>query len=188
MGKASSMLKKQKRNFSESIKYLRRKEWERFRSSVDDYRDRLLVTILYWTGMRVGEFTKVKIEDIDFEERLISVPAENTKTKSARTVWIPQEVLSEIKAYLKLTKKKRGRLFDLTPRRVQQILAKYSKISGVRATPHTLRHTHIVQALLRKVPIAAVQKQVGHRRLTTTQIYSNFAPEQVREAYEQGRK
>ena len=182
------MQKKQKRNFSETIKYLRREEWERFRSSVDDYRDRLLVTILYWTGMRVGEFTKVKIEDIDFEERLISVPAENTKTKSARTIWIPQEVLSEIKAYLKLTKKKKGNLFGLSPRRIQQILKKYSLMSGIRVTPHTLRHTHIVHALLRKVPIAAVQKQVGHRRLTTTQIYSNFAPEQVREAYEQKRR
>ena len=137
--------------------------------------------------MRVGEFTKVKIEEIDFEERLISVPAENTKTKSARVVWIPQEVLSEIKAYRKLTKKKKGRLFDLSPRRIQQILKKYSMISGIRVTPHTLRHTHIVHTLLRKVPIAAVQKQVGHGRLTTTQIHSNFAPEQVREAYETGR-
>ncbi len=137
--------------------------------------------------MRVGEFTKVKIEEIDFEERLISIPAGNTKTKSARVVWIPQEVLSEIKAYLKLTKKKKGNLFDLTPRRIQQILKKYSLISAIGVTPHTLRHAHIVHALLKIVPIAAVQKQVRHRRLTTTQIYSNFAPEQVREAYELGR-
>ncbi|GAG53732.1 unnamed protein product, partial [marine sediment metagenome] len=123
----------------ETIKYLRREEWERFRSSVDDYRDRLLVTKLHWTGMRVGEFTKVKIEDIGFEERLISIPVENTKTKSARTVWIPQEVPSETKAYLKLTKKKKGNLFDLTPRRIQQILKKYSLMTGIRVTPHTLR-------------------------------------------------
>ena len=51
-------------------------------------------------------------------------------------------------------------------------------------SPHTLRHTHIVHALLDRIPIAAVQKQVGHKRLATTQIYSNLAPEQVREAYE----
>ncbi|GAI13303.1 unnamed protein product, partial [marine sediment metagenome] len=51
-------------------------------------------------------------------------------------------------------------------------------------SPHTLRHTHIVHALLDKVPITAVQKQVGHKRLTTTQIYSDLAPEQVKEAYD----
>lgn len=178
------MVKKQKRNSVREIKYLKKEEWDKLRSSIDNYRDKLIISILYSTGMRIGEFTKVKIEDIDFEERFITIPAENTKTKTGRTVWVPQEVLNEIKAYLKLTKKKKGRLFNLTRRRIQQLLKKYSKISGVKATPHTLRHTHIVHALLNKVPITAIQKQVGHKRLTTTQIYSDFAPEQVREAYE----
>jgi len=93
-------------------------------------------------------------------------------------------VRSEIRAYLKLTKKRKGKLFNLTPRRIQQLLKKYSEKAGVEATPHTLRHSHIVHALLNKVPITAIQKQVGHKRLTTTQVYSDFAPEQVREAYE----
>ncbi|MBA7496943.1 Tyrosine recombinase XerD [subsurface metagenome] len=176
------MVKKQ--NFTNTIKYLKKEEWDKLRSSIDNYRDKLIISILYSTGMRIGEFTKLKIEDIDFQERFITLSAENTKTKIARTVWIPQEVLNEIKAYLKLTKKKKGSLFNLTPRRVQQLLKKYSKIAGVAATPHTLRHSHIVHALLNKVPITAIQKQVGHKRLTTTQIYSDFAPEQVREAYE----
>lgn len=178
------MAKKQKRNVSREIKYLKKEEWDRLRSSIDNYRDKLIVSILYSTGMRIGEFTRLNIQDIDFQERFITIPAENTKTKKARTIWIPQEVLNEIKAYLKLTKKKKGRLFLLTPRRAQQLLKKYSKIAGVKASPHTLRHTHIVHSLLNKVPIAAIQKQVGHKRLTTTQIYSNFAPEQVRESYE----
>ena len=94
-------------------------------------------------------------------------------------------MLSDIPAYLKLEKKKNGRLFDLTTRRVQQLLKKYSSRAGVEATPHTLRHTHVVHRLLDKVPITAVQKQVGHKRLTTTQIYSDLAPEQVRAAYEE---
>ena len=167
-----------------TIKYLKKDEWDRLRSNIDDYRDKLIVSILYATGMRIGEFTRLNIEDIDFEERFISIAAENTKTKTGRTIWVPQEVLNEIKAYLKLTKKKKGKLLDLTPRRIQQLLKKYSKIAGVAATPYTLRHTHIVHSLLNKVPIVAIQKQVGHKRLTTTQIYSDFAPEQVREAYE----
>jgi len=58
--------------------------------------------------MRIGEFTSLRIEDIDFKERFINIAAENTKTRTARTVWIPQEILNEVKAYLKLTKSKKG--------------------------------------------------------------------------------
>lgn len=182
------MRKRRKRNFRDSIKYLNREEWDRFRACIDDFRDRLIVDMLYSTGMRIGEFLKVKIEDIDFREKFIKLPAENTKTKTGRMVFTPEEILSEARAYLKLTRRKKGRLFDLTPRRVQQLLKKYSKKSGVRATPHTLRHSHIVHALLDGIPIAAIQKQVGHKSLTTTQIYSDFAPEQVRESYEKSQR
>lgn len=178
------MAKKQKRNFTDTIRYLKKEEWDRLRASIDNFRDKLIIQMLYATGMRVGEFTKLRIEDIDFEERFIRIPAQNSKTGTARTVWVPRELLNEVRAYLKLTKKRKGRLFNLTPRRIQQLLKKYSRRAGIKATPHTLRHTHIVHSLLGRVPITAVQKQVGHKRLTTTQIYSDFAPEQVREAYE----
>jgi len=171
-------------SFKNSIKYLKKEEWEKLRGSIDNYRDKLIITLLYATGMRVGEFTKLKIQDIDFEERFIRIPAENTKTKEGRTIFVPREVLNDLKGYLKLEKKKKGRIFDLTTRRVQQLLKKYSEKAGIEATPHTLRHTHIVHSLLDKVPIVAVKRQVGHKRLTTTQIYSELAPEEIREAYE----
>jgi len=173
------------RSFKNSIKYLKKEEWEKLRGSIDNYRDKLIITLLYSTGMRVGEFTKLRVEEIDFEERFIRIPPENSKTGEGRTIFIPREVLSDIKAYLKLEKRKNGRLFDLTTRRIQQLLKKYSTRVAMQATPHTLRHSHIVHSLLNKVAISAIQKQVGHKRLTTTQIYSDFAPEQVREAYEQ---
>ncbi|MCK4326579.1 hypothetical protein KAW55_07485, partial [bacterium] len=51
-------------------------------------------------------------------------------------------------------------------------------------SPHFKAYPHSLHALLDRIPMAAVQKQVGHKRLATTQIYSNLAPEQVREAYE----
>lgn len=183
-----SASKQQKRNFPDSIKYLRREEWETFKTSIDNYRDKLIIQMLYATAMRVGELTKLRIDDIDFQERFIHIPAENTKTKTARTIWISQEMLNNVRAYLKLTKKKKGILIPLSPRRLQQLFKKYSDISSIDVTPHTLRHTHIVHALLDKIPISAIQKQVGHKRLTTTQIYSDLAPEQVREAYENNGK
>ena len=53
-----------------------------------------------------------------------------------------------------------------------------------RVTPHTLRHSHIVHSLMAGVPTNVVQQQAGHKRLTTTQVYSKVAPEQIKEAYE----
>ena len=166
------------------IKYLKKEEWLRLIESIDNYRDKLIVKLLYSTGMRVGELAKLKVEDIDFHERFIHIPAENTKTNTARTVIVQKEVLSDISAYRKTLRIKRGRLFNLTVRRLQQVMKKYAQRANIEASPHTLRHTHIVHALLDRIPITAVQKQVGHKKLTTTQIYSNLAPEQVREAYE----
>ena len=170
--------------FKETIKYLKKEQWDHLRESIDNYRDKIIITLLYSTGMRVGEFTKLKVEDLDFEERFIRIPPENTKTKEGRTIFVPREILNDIKAYLKLEKRKKGRILNLSTRRIQQLLKKYSARAGVEATPHTLRHTHVVHSLLDKVPITAVQKQLGHKRLTTTQIYSDLAPEQIRAAYE----
>ncbi len=166
------------------VKYLKREEWLHLLESVDNYRDKLIVKLLYSTGMRVGELVKLKVGDIDFQERFIHVPAENTKTDTARTVIVPKDVLSDISAYLKIARIKHERLFNLTVRRLQQLIKKYAQRANLEASPHTLRHTHIVHALLDRIPITAVQKQVGHKRLATTQIYSNLAPEQVRQAYE----
>ena len=203
------MIKKQKRNpsqknFQDSIKYLKKEEWQALKESIDNFRDKVIINLLYSSGIRVAELCLMKIEEVDFANGFIRIPKENTKTKQSRTVRIGKEILSDLKAFLRLEKRKKGYLFrsrqekKLTTRRIEQIIHKYAGRAGIQkvyaydkrnrplytVSPHTLRHTHIVHALLDKVPITAVQKQVGHKRLTTTQIYSDLAPEQVKEAYD----
>lgn len=174
------MRKEQRRN----IKYLKREEWEKLRRSIDKSRDRIIIELLYQTGLRVGELAKAQVEDIDFEAGFLTIPWQNTKTKTGRTVFIDEDTINKLKGHLRDTKRKKGSLFEISKRRIQEIIQEYSKKSGVKASAHTLRHSHIVHALLDKVPLSAIQKQVGHKRLTTTQIYSDLAPEQVKEAYE----
>lgn len=193
-----------KKRFQDSIKYLEKSELEALFNSIDDFRDRLIITLLYNSGCRVAEFCLMKVEHVDFENGFIRIPAENTKTKRSRTVWIKKSVLEDLKRYLNQKKRPNGYLFTarknarLSSRRVQQIVHKYATKAGIQriyahdewgrplytVTPHTLRHTHIVNALLKKIPMSVVQKQVGHKRLTTTQIYSDVAPKLVKEAYE----
>lgn len=176
-------MQKQQRCNKREIKYLKKEEWLKLRDSIDSFRDMLIIELLYESGCRVGELAKMEIQDIDFESGFIRIPGENTKTKIGRAVFIPMGILSKVKAYQKQTRRRKGLLFRVKKRRLQQIVEKYSDKSGIKATSHTLRHSHVVHALMDKVPIAAVQKQVGHKRLSTTAIYSDLAPEQVKEAY-----
>ena len=94
--KANTQRRNNKEINNREIKYLKREEWLQLIESVDNYRDKLIVKLLYSTGMRVGELAKLKVEDIDFQERFIHIPAENTKTNSARTVIVSKEVLSDM--------------------------------------------------------------------------------------------
>ncbi|MFH1721044.1 MAG: tyrosine-type recombinase/integrase [Candidatus Altiarchaeota archaeon] len=198
------MRNSERKKFQETIKYLDKDEWSSLKEAIDNPRDKLIVRLLHDSGCRVGELCLMKIEHIDFDKRFIRIPAENTKINEGRTVRINQDLLNDIKGYLSLEKRKESFLFlsrqkgNLTTRRIQQMLDKYAIRAGIqqfyakdtngrmlrKVTPHTLRHTHIVDALMAKIPITAVQQQVGHKRLTTTQIYSKLAPEQIREAYD----
>ena len=58
------------------------------------------------------------------------------------------------------------------------------KLSRKKVTPHILRHSHVVNALMSGVPVPMIQKQVGHKRPSTTEIYANVALALVKEAYD----
>jgi len=66
---------------------------------------------LYSSGVRVAELSLMKIEEIDFGNGFIRIPKKNTKTKQSRTVRIVKEVLSDLKAFLRIEKRKKGYLF-----------------------------------------------------------------------------
>jgi integrase len=57
------------------------------------------------------------------------------------------------------------------------------KLSRRKVTLHILRHSHVVNALM-AVPVPMIQKQVGHKRLSTTEIYAVVVPALVKEAYD----
>ena len=188
-------------SFKNNIKYLKKEEYRKLKENIDDFRDKVIISLLYSTGCRVSEISKMKIQHIDFENALIIIPAENTKTKEARVVRVGKELLNDIKAYLKLFKEHTEYLFGprgITDRMIRYLVHYYAEKAEIQrvygynkngvplysVTPHTLRHTHIVHALMDQIPITAVQKQVGHKNLSTTQIYCDLAPEQIKQAYD----
>ncbi|MFH2136752.1 MAG: tyrosine-type recombinase/integrase, partial [Patescibacteria group bacterium] len=73
----------------------------------------------------------------------------------------------------------------LTPRSVERLVKKYSKIAGItkKVTPHTMRHSYATDLLMNGADIRSVQAMLGHSSITTTQIYTHITNQQLREVH-----
>ena len=157
-------------------------------------RDRLIVLLLYGSGLRVSELCNLKIRDIDFKRSLIIV--RGGKGAKDRIVPIPRALLKEIEDYLKmrndnseylLVEERRNKKDKLSPKTVWYILDKYGKKAGIKVTPHMLRHSFATHMLENGIDIRVIQEILGHSNLSTTQIYTKVTVEHLRRAQEKAR-
>ena len=166
--------------------------------SVSKGRDRLILLCLYDLGCRVGELVTTRISDIDFHNGFIRIQSSRTKTRHFRAARVSQDTLQAIRESLQpgqewlfpgrssghLSTKTVLRTIDgLREAGIQEVSPR-QKLSRKKVTPHILRHSHVVNALMAGVPVPMIQKQVGHKRLSTTEIYATVAPALVKEAYD----
>jgi len=147
--------------------------------AADNLRDKLIVLLLYTTGMRVGELVKVKVDDIDLEDMSIRIRGKGAKERVVFFNFETREVLEE---YIK-----RNGLSDgdyLFPGRgsphihyvtVERVLKRLAKKAGIRkkVTPHILRHSFATFALSRGMDIREIQELLGHASLKATQVYTH---------------
>ncbi len=167
--------------------------------SVAKGRDRFILLCLYDMGCRVGELVTNRVSDIDFQNGFIRIESSRTKTKHFRAVRMSQTTLEAIQDSIKpgqewlFPGRSSGHLSTKTVLRTIDRLAKEAgvqevsprmKLNRKKVTPHILRHSHIVSALMGGVPLPMIQKQVGHKRLSTTEVYASIAPVLVKEAYD----
>lgn len=135
--------------FGENFRYFTLQEWHKFLDSIDNYKHKLMMLLIYELGCRVGEFVKIKLKHIDLGNCSIFFPAENTKTKQKRTSNIPVGLMNDLKEYLKQNKRMLKRedkikepeeyLFSsndsrtpaITENRIRQIFRKYIIKSGL---------------------------------------------------------
>ena len=74
---------------------------QQFFSVIDNWEHKLQMRLLYESGCRVGEFVRIRLKHLDFGNHSVFFPAENTKTKQARTSYVSEGLMNEIKDYLK---------------------------------------------------------------------------------------
>jgi len=122
------------------LKYLKHSQVMRLLKSIPDDRDRLMIRIIYATGVRVSELCTMNIEDVDFDDLMIRVHGKGGKI---RMVFIDEDTLEEIADHIE--NRLSGPLFPgqsgnyISPRTVQLIFKKYAP-PGI--TPHKIRHSY----------------------------------------------
>ncbi|WP_067148951.1 site-specific tyrosine recombinase/integron integrase [Methanobrevibacter olleyae] len=156
-------------------------------------RDKVILTLLYSTGLRISELVKLLKIDIDFDERTIRVRGKGDKD---RIVLFDEDTKELLLDYL--NKDNNGSEFifvnrngnKLSPRYLQMMIKNYAKEAGIKkkVTPHVLRHSFATHLLKNGVDIRVIQQLLGHSSLSTTQIYTSVDMDTIKTVYDQARE
>lgn len=189
---------------SRSLKFLERDQVERLLTAPDTskeegLRDRAIIELLFSTGLRVSELTGLNRNSINLDRKEFGVIGKGGK---ARIVFVSQRAAEWIKRYQKVREDRfkplfirysrgvenenNGEKMRLTARSIERIVKKYvlqSRIP-VDATVHTLRHSFATDLLTNGADIRSVQEMLGHKNISTTQIYTHITNKQLREVHE----
>jgi integrase/recombinase XerC len=163
-------------------------------------RDRSILEFLYATGIRVGELVGINLADVDMRERVVRVTGKRNKQ---RMVPFGEPALQSLLLYLEKTRgaflnecpaaerdpnalflhRRGGRL---TTRSVGRLVEKYIKrCADIHSiSPHSLRHTFATHLLDSGADLRDLQELLGHKLLTTTQIYTQVSMEKMIEVYD----
>jgi len=155
-------------------------------------RDRMVVELLYATGLRVGELVNIKIKDIEFYNNSIKVLGKGSKE---RYVFYNDTTSDVLKKYLVVRKKllkenheylllndKGGKISEAKVRLIiKNILIKCGIKSKI--TPHTFRHTFATDLLNGGADLVNVKELLGHSSLNTTSIYTHITNDRIKEVY-----
>jgi tyrosine recombinase XerC len=159
-------------------------------------RDRAMLELFYSTGMRLRELVNINLDDFHTESQLIKVTGKGGKERlipyGKRAQFSIEKFLgfrgiqlSEKEDIVPLFINSKGK--RISPRTVQRRIKMYLKTvaDGERFGPHTLRHSFATHLLSRGADIRAVQELLGHRSLSSTQIYTHIQPEKMKKVYQQ---
>lgn len=188
---------------SRSLKFLDRDQLERLLSQPNvsteqGLRDKTLMEVLFSTGLRVSELCKLNRDQINLERKEFGVIGKGGR---ARVVFLSDRAAIWLERYLAKRTDQSKALFiryagnqeptenmeklRLTPRSVQRIVEKYVRTARlpIKATPHALRHSFATDLLMNGADLRSVQELLGHKNVSTTQIYTHVTNAQLRDVH-----
>jgi len=171
--------------------YLRKEEFALLLQVITDQRFGLLVLFAALTGMRRGEIVNVRWVDIDMDARLINIQnSENFTVKAMRSRTIPMN--RDMFNLLQNIPKESEYVFvdaELKPYKAGTVTKKFKrsvKDCGLseKLHLHSLRHSYASWLVQSEIPLAEIQKLLGHSSVVTTQIYAHLDHEHLRNTVE----
>src|SRR5215813_4647907 len=162
-------------------------------------RDRAMLELLYATGVRVSELTKLNLHDIDFTNNLIRVSG---KRRKQRIVPFGDPAHDALRNYLGVRRqflnqapisvREGDALFlnyqgtRITTRSVGRMVEKYIRLCAgmYNLSPHGLRHSFATHLLDSGADLRDIQELLGHARLSSTQVYTHVSMEKLIEVYD----
>lgn len=189
---------------SRSLKFLEKDQLERLLASPEisdepGLRDKAIMELLFSTGLRVSELSKLNREQINFETREIGVIGKGGR---ARVVFLSERSSEWLQRYLvrrsddfkplfirysgKEISEDNGEKMRLTPRSIERLVEKYVRKAKlpVKISPHGLRHSFATDLLQNGADIRSVQEMLGHKNIATTQIYTHVTNLQLKKEHE----
>ena len=165
----------------------------------DDFsglRDKLVLELLYGTGIRLSELIGLKIADVNLYEKTILVLGKRNKH---RVVPLTAASFALVQHYITAKDTELGDKADLNslivsdqgnpayPVMIQRIVKRYLTLVTTldKKSPHVLRHSFATHLLNRGADLNAIKDLLGHSSLAATQIYTHSSLEQLKKTYDQ---
>jgi integrase/recombinase XerD len=164
--------------------------------AVHGLRDRAMIELLYASGLRISELANARLENFNFDERILRVTGKGNKT---RLVPVGRKACEALTAYLsaerpKLVKPRSGseiflseRGTKLTTARIWQIVKKHARLAGLQKNiyPHLLRHSFATHLLGNGADLRIIQEMLGHADISTTQVYTHVDQQRLKAVHRQ---
>jgi len=162
------------------------------------HRDKAILELLFSTGLRVSELSKLKRDMVNLKKDEFTVRGKGDKL---RIVFLSGDARTYLGRYLDSRVDMSPYIFvrhdrassksstasekPLTPRSIQRLVNKYARAAGItkKITPHVLRHTFATDLLSSGADIRSVQSLLGHASITTTQIYTHVTNQQLKDVH-----
>lgn len=185
------------------VKFLSGEEVDRMlnapsQDSIQGKRDKAILEVLFSTGLRVSELTKLDRDKVNLDTKEFGIVGKGGKARvvflsSRATDWLIKYLNSRDDHFKPLFIHHKGKMdpttpdekMRLTPRSVQRMIKKYSHKMKMpmEVTPHVMRHSFATDLLNAGADIRSVQEMLGHKNISTTQIYTHVTNKQLRDIH-----
>lgn len=163
-----------------------------FTDDFEGLRDRVIMELLYGSGIRLSELVELELKDLNLPARTIRVFGKRSKERivpvSTSLVqllqkYIEQRAPEENTDILLLTDSNKAIYAVFVQRKVKQYLSAVTTLS--QKSPHVLRHTYATHLLNRGADLNAIKELLGHANLAATQIYTHNSIEKLKKTHQQ---